>query len=49
MDLYDVPKFMSLVGLGIGMRYASFHMCGMMLLFSDMLMFVFQSGPRASR
>ena len=32
MGLYDVPMFMSL--FGIGMMFASFHVCGMML-FSD--------------
>ena len=26
MGLYDVPLFMSLVGFGIGMMFASFHM-----------------------
>ena len=25
MGLYDVPKFMSLFGYGIGMMFASFH------------------------
>ena len=29
--------FMPLFGFGIGMMFVSFHMCGMMLLFSDML------------
>ena len=28
---------MSLLGIGIGMMFASFHMCGLMLLFSDIL------------
>ena len=28
---------MSLLGFGIDMMLASFHMCGMMLLFSDIL------------
>ena len=36
MDLCNVPGFMSLLGFSIGMMFASFHMCGMML-FSDML------------
>ena len=29
--------FMSLLGFGIDMMLASFHLCGMMLLFSDIL------------
>ena len=37
MGVYDVPMFMSLLGFGIGIMLASFHVCGMMLLFSDML------------
>ena len=37
MDLYDVPMCMSLLGFVISMLFASFHMCGTMLLFSDML------------
>ena len=32
MGLSDVPMFISLLGFGIGMMLASFHMCGMMLL-----------------
>ena len=32
MGLYDVPMFMPLLGLGTGMIFASFHMCGMILL-----------------
>ena len=37
--LYDVPMFMSLFGFGfgIGMMFASFHVLGMMLLFSNVL------------
>ena len=27
MGLYDVPMFMSLFGFGIGMMFASFHVC----------------------
>ena len=37
MGLHDVPIFMSLFGFGIGMMLASFHVSGMMLLFSDVL------------
>ena len=37
MGLYDVHMFMSLFGFGIGMMFASFHVCGMMLMFSDVL------------
>ena len=36
MGLYGVPMFMSLLGFGIGMIFASFHMYGIML-FCDML------------
>ena len=34
MGLYDVTMIMSL--LGFGMMFDNFHLCGMMLLFSDM-------------
>ena len=37
MGLYDIHIFMSLFGFGIVMMFASFLVCGMMLLFSDML------------
>ena len=37
MGLYDVHNFMSLLGFGISMIFASFHMCGIMLLFCDKL------------
>ena len=37
MGLFDVPMFMSLFGFGIGMMFASSHVRGMMLLFSDKL------------
>ena len=37
MCLYDVPMLMSLFGFVICMMFASFHVCGMMLLFSDVL------------
>ena len=39
MGLYEAHIFMSLLGFGIciGMMFASFHMYGIMLLFSDML------------
>ena len=33
MGLYDVLMVMSLFGFGIGMIFAIFHVCGMMLLF----------------
>ena len=53
MGLYDVPMFMSLFGFGIGMMFASFHVCGMMLLFSDMLYMLVRyaspSGPMCMR
>ena len=35
MYLYDAPMFISLLGFGIGMIFVSFHVCVMMLLFSD--------------
>ena len=37
MGLYDVHVFMYMLCFSIGMMFASFHMCGMMLVFSDML------------
>ena len=37
MCLYDVHMFMSLFGFGIGMMFTSFHVWGMILLFSDIL------------
>ena len=44
--MYDVPMFMSLFGFGIGMLFASFHVCGMMLSFSDRLyMLVIYASP----
>ena len=36
MGLYDVPMFMSLFGLGMGMMFASFQTCDMVLVFSSM-------------
>ena len=45
--------FMSLFGFGIVMMFASFHVCGMMLLFSDVLymlvIYASQSGPMCLR
>ena len=32
--LYEVPLSMSLFGFGMGTMLASFHMCGIMLVFS---------------
>ena len=50
MGLYDVPMFMSLFGFGIGMMFASFHVRGMMMLFSDMLVrYASPSGPMCLR
>ena len=37
MGLYDVPMFMSLLGFGVGMVFANFHVCGMALLFRAIL------------
>ena len=38
MGLYEVPIFVSLVGLGMGIMFASFYMCGIfMFLLRDML------------
>ena len=46
MGLYDVPMFMSLFGFGIGIMFASFHVCGMILSFSDVLyMLVMYASP----
>ena len=51
MGLYDVPMFMSLYGFGIGRMFASFHVRGMMLLFSDVLYvrYASLSGPLCLR
>ena len=53
MGLYDVPMFMSLFGFEIGMMFASFHVCGIMLLFSDVLYMLVRyaspSGPMCLR
>ena len=32
MGLYEVPLSMSLLGFGMGIMLASFHMCGIMLV-----------------
>ena len=37
IGLYESPLCTSLLGLGMGTILASFHMCGIMFLFSDML------------
>ena len=37
IGLYDLPRFVSLFGFGMGMTLASFHMCGIMFLFMAML------------
>ena len=47
MGLYDVPMFMSLLGLGIGMMFAGFHVCVFVLLFNAML-YIDGEIPKAS-
>ena len=37
IGLYDVPSLGSLFGLGMGMIFASFQMCGIVLVFSALL------------
>ena len=37
MGLYKVPMFMSLLGFGMGYRFANFHVFRVMLLFNVML------------
>ena len=37
MGLYEVPLFVSLLGLGIGTMLANFHVCGIMFLFVGVL------------
>ena len=32
MGLYEVPLLISLLGVGMGVMLANFHMCGIMLL-----------------
>ena len=53
MRLYPVSIFMFLFGFGIGMMFASFHVCGMMLLHSDVLYMLVSyacpSGPMCLR
>ena len=50
MGLCELPRFVSLFGLGMGMMFASFHVCGMMLWFNDMLSsFASPRGPMCLR
>ena len=37
MGLYEVPMFMSLSAFGMGIMFANFHECWMILLFNAML------------
>ena len=39
MDMYEVSICMSLLGFGMGrlIKFANFHMCGVMMLFNAML------------
>ena len=52
MGLYEVPRFLSLLGLGTGIMFANFHVCEMVLLFNSILymlvMHANQSGPMCS-
>ena len=47
MGTYEVPIYMSLLGLGMGTKLAIFHMCGAMLLLRAVLnMLVRNASPR---
>ena len=50
MGLYDVPCVLSLLGFGIGIVFAVFHIVGMLFVLSDMLYMCVSSvialGPR---
>ena len=47
MGLYEVPLSMSLLGFGMGIMLANFHMCGIMLLLRAVLnMLVRNTSPR---
>ena len=37
MSLYEEPMFMLLLYFGMGITFANFHVCGMILLFNAML------------
>jgi len=53
MGLCELPWLVSLFGLGMGMMFASFQVCGMMLLFSAMfsslVRYTSPMGPRCFR
>ena len=47
MGLYEAPLSMSLLGFGMGIMLANFHMCGIMLLFRAVLnMLAINTSPR---
>ena len=47
MGLYEVPLSMSLLGFGMGIMLASFHMCGIMLVLRAVFnMLVSNESPR---
>ena len=47
MGLYEVPLSVSLLGFGIGTMLANFHMCGIMLVLSEVFnMIVRNASPR---
>ena len=47
MDLYEVPLSMSLLGFGIGIMLANFHICGIMLVLRAVFnMLVRNASPR---
>ena len=47
MGLYEVPLYMSLLGIGMGTMLATFHICGIMLVFSAVInMLVRNANPR---
>ena len=53
MGLYDVPCVLSLLGFGMGIVFAVFHIVGMLFVFSEMLYMCVSSvialGPRCFR
>ena len=47
MGLYEVPLSMSLLGFGMGIMLANFHMCGIMLVLRAVFnMLVRNASPR---
>ena len=44
MGIYEVPLSMSLLGFGIGIMLANFHMCGIMLVLGAVFNMLVQEG-----